>query len=59
MDATIEGRREAQYRKHSNLEAKQALFGWRTAVERREELHCRLEHSRLRLVVGHALPNDR
>ncbi len=58
VDATIERRREAEQRKHSDLQTKQRLVGRRVFVERRKKTHGYFEHGGLGFVLGDSLSND-
>ena len=57
-DTSIERRGETQDRQHADLERQEALFGRATTVQCCQKLYCCIEHSRLRLMVRHAFPND-
>ncbi len=59
MNTSVERRREAENREDPNLETQQGLFRWGPIVESGEKAYGRVEHGRLGLVVGYALPNDR
>lgn len=56
-DAAIERWSKSQHRQHPNLQRQEALLGRRPSIECPQKPDGRVEHRRLYLILGHALPN--